>query len=208
MDQHERLTMSVGEAMYSLRAIRRQRPDPIPDEDLRLILDAAIQAPNGGNMQPWHFLVVTDPDLRAQFAPLYREAWWAKRNDSGWFTPEDLPDNYKGAMKLADEIGTSPALIFVCAMAKGAAAANSIIPSVQNLLLAARAVGVGGTITTLHPTIEDRVHELLGIPDKAQIVYCLPMGYPKGNFGPVSRKPLDEVSSLNTWGTRFSAPPS
>jgi nitroreductase len=200
MTSSERLTMPLGEALYSLRAIRKQKPDPIPDEDIETILDAAIQAPNGGNMQPWHFLVVTDPDLRAQFAPLYHEAWWAKRHDSGWYTPEDLPDAYKQAMHLADEIGNSPVLIFVCALAKGPAAANSIIPSVQNLLLAARSLGIGSTITTLHPTIEDRVHALFEIPDTAQVVYCLPLGYPRGNFGPVTRKPLDQVSSVNTWG--------
>jgi len=198
----ERMAMPLHEAVYSLRAIRRQKSDPIPDEDLRVILDAARQAPNGGNMQPWHFLVVTNDDLRAEFAPLYREAWWAKRNDSGWFTPDDLPDNYKGAMQLADEIGNSPALIFVCALAKGAAAANSIIPSVQNLLLAARALGVGSTITTLHPSVEDRVHALFEIPETAQVVYCLPMGYPKGNFGPVTRKPLELVTSFDRWGQK------
>ena len=77
-----RLDMSLGEAIYSLRAIRRHRPDPIPDADLTAIVDAAIQAPNGANMQLWHFLVVTDPALRADFAPLYKEAWWAKRQAS------------------------------------------------------------------------------------------------------------------------------
>ena len=201
MAHDERLNMPLSEAIYSWRAIRRQKSDPIPAEDLTTILDAAIQAPNGGNMQPWHFLVVTDDALRASFAPLYREAWWAKRADSGWYTPEDLPDAYRPAMRLADEIGNSPALIFVCAMVKGAAAANSIIPSVQNLLLAARALGIGSTITTLHPSVEDRVHDLFGIPDTAQVVYCLPLGYPKGNFGPVTRKPLDIVTSYNTWGS-------
>ena len=199
----ERLDMSLGDAIYSLRAIRRHKPDPIPDEDIELILDAARQAPNGGNMQPWHFLVVTDAELRAEFAPLYREAWWAKRHASGWFTPEDLPDNYKAAMKLADEIADTPVLIFVCATVKGSAAANSIIPSVQNLLLAARSLGIGGTITTLHPTVEERVHELFAIPDTAQIVYCVPMGYPRGNFGPVTRLPLADVSSWNRWGSQL-----
>lgn len=200
MTTGERLDMPLGEAIYSLRAIRRHKPDPIPDEDIQVILDAAIQAPNGGNMQPWHFLVVTDPDLRAEFAPLYREAWWAKRNDSGWYTPEDLPDEYKSPMKLADDIGNSPALVFVCAMAKGGGAANSVVPAVQNMLLAARCLGIGSTITTLHPSVEDRVHELFGIPETAQVVYCMPFGYPQGNFGRVSRKPLDQVSSFNQWG--------
>lgn len=202
--QQARLPMTLGEAVYSLRAIRRHRPEPIPHDDITTMLDAAIQAPNGGNMQPWHFLVVTDAEVRHAFAPLYREAWWAKRNDSGYYTPEDLPDNYTAAMRLADTIGDSPLLIFVCALAKGSAAANSIIPSVQNLLLAGRALGVGGTITTLHPTVDERVHELLSIPATAQIVYCIPMGYPKGKFGPVSRKPLSVVTSFNSWGQSFT----
>lgn len=196
-----RLDLPIGEAIYSLRAIRRLRPDPIPDEDLRIVLDAARQAPNGGNVQPWHFLVVTDPEVRAAFAPLYREAWWAKRHDAGYHGPEDLPDNYRPAMRLADEIGEAPALVLLCATARGSFAAASIIPAVQNLLLAARALGIGGTITTLHPTVEERVHELLGIPAEAQVVYCVPLGYPRGRFGPVRRKPLSEVSSRDRWGS-------
>ncbi|MGH1490204.1 MAG: nitroreductase family protein [Acidimicrobiales bacterium] len=198
----DRLSMPLGEAIYSLRAIRKLKPDPIPDADLEAILEATIKAPNGGNMQPWHFLAVRDPELRKQFAPLYHEAWWAKRRDSGYHTPEDLPDNYRSAMGLADEIGSAPVLVFICAMAKGAAAANSIIPSAQNLLLAARALGVGGTITTLHPTVEERVHELFEIPETVQIVYCIPLGYPRGRFGPTTRKPLSEVSSYDKWGQR------
>lgn len=200
MSTEERLSMPLGEAIFSLRAIRKLKTDPIPDDDIRAILEAAIRAPNGGNIQPWHFLVVRDAELRAEFAPLYHEAWWAKRHDSGYHGPEDLPDNYRSAMGLADVIGEAPALVFVCAMAKGSGAAGSVIPSVQNLLLAARALGVGGTITTLHPSVEDRVHELFAIPDTAQVVYCIPLGYPKGRFGPTTRKPLDEVSSSDRWG--------
>ncbi len=198
----ERLDMTLGQAIYSLRAIRRHRPDPIPDEDITAILDAAIQAPNGANMQLWHFLAVTDEDLRSEFAALYKEAWWAKRHESGWFKPEDLPEVYRSPMKLSDEIGNSPALVFVCTTVKGPDAANSIIPSVQNLLLAARCLGVGGTITTLHPSVEERVHTLFEIPDTAQVVYCIPLGYPRGNFGPVTREPLEKVSSRNRWGQR------
>lgn len=192
--------LSLGEAIYSLRAIRRIRPDPVPEEDLRAILDAARQAPNGGNLQPWHFLVVSDPDLRDQFAELYREAWWAKRHDAGYHGPEDLPDHFRSPMRLADEIGEAPVVVLLCATARGDAAASSIIPAVQNLLLAARAFGIGGTITTLHPTVEERIHELFAIPDHAQVVYCVPLGYPKGRFGPVTRKPLGEVTSRERWG--------
>jgi nitroreductase len=198
----ERLTMPLGDAIYSLRAIRRLRPDPIPDGDLRVILDAAIHAPNGGNAQPWRFIVLRDPDLRAKFAPLYREAWWAKRRDQGINGPEDIPAHdrvARAAMRLADEFGIAPVVVFVCATSRGAGAMGSVIPSVQNLLLAARALGIGGTITTLHPSVDERVHALLDIPETAQIVYCVPLGYPRGRFGPTSRKPLAEVCAFDRW---------
>ena len=203
MTTASRLSMSVGEAIFTLRAIRRFKSDPIPDADLRDILEAGIQAPNGGNMQPWHFLVVRDAELRAQFAPLYREAWWAKRRDAGIHGPEDIPPEnrvLRSAMRLADEIGQPPVLVLVCANAKGAGPMASVIPAVQNLLLAARSLGIGGTITTLHPQVEERVHRLFGVPDTAQVVYCVPLGYPRGSFGPISRNPLAEVCSYDRWG--------
>ena len=194
----ENLSMPLGEALYTLRAIRRLRSDPIADADLQTMLDAAIQAPNGGNLQLWHFVVVTDDELRRKFAPLYREAWWAKRRDEG-YDEGSLPERYAPARRLADEFGDAPVVVLFCAVARGSAAANAIIPAVQNLLLAGRALGIGGTITTLHPTVERRVHELFEIPDTAQVVYAIPLGYPKGRFGPVSRRPLSEVSSWNRW---------
>ena len=201
MTTASRLSMPLGEAIFSLRAIRRLKPDPIPDAIIRDILEAAIRAPNGGNAQQWHFLVVKDATLRAQFAPLYHEAWWAKRRDAGIHSPEDLPPTYRPAMRLADEIDQVPVLMLVCATVKGADAMGSVIPAVQNLLLAARALGVGGTITTLHPQVEERVHELFDIPPTAQVVYCIPLGYPHGRFGPNRRKPLTEVCSYDHWGS-------
>jgi nitroreductase len=201
MTPADRLSMPLGEALFSLRAIRRLKPDPIPDEVIRDILEAAIRAPNGGNTQPWHFLVVKEAALRQQFSRLYHEAWWAKRHDAGIRGPEDLPRHYQASMRLADSIGQVPVLVLVCATAKGVGPMGSVIPAVQNLLLAARALGIGGTITTLHPTVEERVHELFGIPPTAQVVYCIPLGYPQGNFGPNQRKPLPEVSSYDSWGT-------
>ncbi len=92
-------------------------------------------------------------------------------------------------------------MVLVCATARGPAAADNVIPAAQNLLLAARGLGIGGTITTLHPTVEERVHALFGIPDKAQVVYCIPLGYPRGKFGPTTRKPLGEVSAIDRWDT-------
>ena len=200
MSAESRLSMPVGEAIFTQRAIRRLKPDPIPESDLRDVLEAATRAPSGGNSQPWHFVVVADADLRAQFGPLYREAWWAKRRDAGILGPEDLPPEYKPAMRLADRIGEAPVIVLLCATAKGSGPMGSVIPAAQNLLLAARALGIGGTITTLHPQVEERVHALFRIPETAQIVYCLPLGYPRGRFGPTRRKPLTEVCSYDLWG--------
>jgi nitroreductase len=200
MTTASRLTMPLGEAIFSLRAMRRLKPDPIPHDVLHDILEAAIRAPNGGNQQPWHYIVVEDRATRAELGELYHEAWWAKRRDAGYHGPEDLPRHYHAAMRLADTIGHVPVLILVCATAQGPSAAASVIPSVQNLLLAARALGIGGTITTLHAQVEERVHRLCNIPATAQIVYCIPLGYPEGHFGPNVRKPLPEVCSFNRWG--------
>lgn len=201
MTTAERLSMSLGEAMFTQRAIRRFRPDPIADGDLRDVLEAAIRAPSGGNAQPWRFIVVKDVARRRELARLYHEAWWAKRRDAGARGPQDIPPGKgvtQSAMRLADEIGDAPAIVLVCATAKGAGA--SVIPATQNLLLAARALGIGGTITTLHPQVEERVHRLCGIPDSAQVVYCVPLGYPRGQFGPTQRKPLGEVAAWDRWG--------
>ncbi len=105
----------------------------------------------------------------------------------------------RSAMALADEIGQAPVVVLVCANARGAGAMAGVIPATQNLLLAARALGVGGTITTLHAVVDERVHELFDIPEDVQVVYCIPLGYPKGAFGSLDRKPLSEVTSLDRW---------
>jgi nitroreductase len=206
VDTAKRLAMPLGEAIFSQRAIRRFRPDPIADDDLRTILQSAIRAPSPANMQPWHFIVVTDRDVIARFAPLYREAWWAKRRGAGITKPEDIPAedrSMRAAMRLADEIGDAPVIVLLCALSKGLGAIGAVVPAAQNLLLAARALGIGGTITNLHADVEERVHALFGIPDTAQLVYCMPLGYPRGRFGPAQRHPLAEVSSRDRWGTPF-----
>ena len=207
MTTAERLNViPLGEALFTQRAIRRFKPDPIPEEVLEDIMEATIRAPNGGNNQQWRFILVKDAGLRGRLGELYREAWWAKRADAGIMGPEDIPpgkSSMRSAMRLAEEIGGAPALVLVCATAKGAQAAGSVIPSAQNMLLAARAFGVGGTIATLHPVVEERVHELFGIPAEAQVVYCMPLGYPRGEFGAVQRRPLTEVCAVDGWGNDY-----
>ena len=124
--------MTLGDAMYSMRAIRRFRPDPIEERDLRDLLDAARQAPSGGNRQGWRFLLVTGAEKRARLGELYQEAWWAKRKDEGISGPEDIPAGKgvrQSAMRLSGEIGDTPALVLVCATARGRGAVESVIPA-------------------------------------------------------------------------------
>lgn len=199
---HQRLAMPVGEAMFTQRSIRRFKPDPIPMEDLRLILEAAVKAPNGGNRQIGRFLVLTDRAVIRQFGALYREAWWAKRLDErGWTKPEDIPPEektYRSAAQLAEEMKDAPCIVLALAVPPGHA--NSVIPACQNLMLAARTLGIGSVPTTLHPKVMDRAYALLGIPKDVSFHFCIPLGYPRGSFGPTSRKPTSETTSLNRWG--------
>ena len=203
MTTENRLSMTLGEAIFSQRAIRRFKPKPVPYSDIRHVLEAAVRAPSGANDQPWHFIVIRDSEIRAEFGQLYREAWWAKRKEIGIRGPEDIPVNdriARSAMRLADEMDHAPVIVLVCATELGSRGMGSVIPATQNLLLAARSLGIGGTITTLHPVVEERMKKLFGIPETAQIVYCVPLGYPEGNFGPTNRRPVDEVCSGEKWG--------
>ena len=195
--EYERLSMPLGEAIFTQRAIRRFRPDPIPVDDIRLLVDAAVRAPNGGNRQVGRFLVVTDRDLLRQFGSLYREAWWAKRRDEGFAEYGDLPAAFHPAARLAEEIGDAPCIVFALALEHGPA--DSVIPAVQNLMLAARALGIGSVPTTLHPSVMTRFQELFGIPDSVGFHFCVPLGYPRGRFGPNRRRPTSETTFLDRW---------
>jgi nitroreductase len=194
---YSRLSMPLGEAIFTQRSIRRFKPDPIDVDDLHLILEAAVKAPNGGNVQVARFLVVNERTIIREFGALYREAWWAKRRDEGFQGPDDLPARYLPAAGLADAMPDVPCVVFALALHDGPA--NSVIPAVQNLMLAARALGIGSVPTTLHPTVMDRFHEMFAIPDRVGFHFCVPLGYPQGNFGPTVRKPTSETTFLNRW---------
>jgi nitroreductase len=193
-----RLSMPVGEAIFTQRSIRRFRAEPIALGDLRLILEAAVRAPNGGNQQIARFLVVNDRAAIREFGALYHEAWWAKRRDEGFQRREDLPPRYLSAAGLADSMADAPCVVF--AMGLGNGPANSVVPAVQNLMLAARAIGIGSVPTTLHPTVMARFHTMFAIPDDVGFHFCVPLGYPQGNFGPTTRLPTSTTSFLNRWG--------
>jgi len=209
--------IGLFEAMYSQRAIRRLRPDPVPDELLWRVLEAATKAPSGGNRQPWNFLVVRDPALKARIGAYYRQAW---DRTYGAMPPavraqqdEATQRNLRGAQYLADHMDQAPVHIFAClrdAPPPGGPAAGSyygsIFPAVQNLLLAARGLNLGAALTTLHKLYEGEIKELLGVPPEVELVALIPLGYPLGRYGPNRRLPVDKVVYWNRWGERRPGP--
>ena len=199
------LEMPIGEAMFTQRAIRRLDPHrPISEAHLKIVLDAASKAPSGGNTQPARFLVVRNKERIREFGKLYHEAWWAKRRDEyGWTSKEDIPSGsvYEMPSRLADEIVDAPAIILALS-AGGSRIAHSVFPSVQNLLLAARALGIGSVLTTLHPQVMERVYSMFGIPREVELHGCIPLGYPRGRFGPTRRFPTSETTSWERWNVR------
>jgi nitroreductase len=202
---HAKLSMPVGEAMFTQRAIRRFKPDPIPMDDLRLIIEAGVRAPNGGNRQIARFLLLTDRQRIREFGALYREAWWAKRRDEGhqWRSIDDIPveqKTHRSAAGLADAMRDVPCVVFALAMPPGWA--HSVIPATQNLMLAARALGIGSVPTTLHPSVMDRFNAMFGIPKDVAFHFCIPLGYPQGGFGPNVRRPTSETTYLDRWEAR------
>jgi len=203
LDPPSELTMPIGEAMFSQRAIRRLDPDrAVTDEQLEIILNAASKAPSGGNTQPARYLVIRDRAAIEEFGNLYFEAWWAKRRDAyGWSSKADIPEGsvYKLPALLADEMVNAPAVILVYSETSGVAAASTF-PGVQNLLLSARAMGLGTVLTTLHAQVMDRVNAMFGVPGEMVFHCCIPLGYPRGNFGPTSRLPTSATTSWGQWG--------
>ena len=201
------------EAMYSQRSFTRFRRDPVPREAIDKIIEAATKAPSGGNTQPWEFIVMTDPEVIAKVGGIYRDVWLSAR---GTQPPPDEPPAYQAARYLAIHMPEAPALILVCVdHTKGSAPytpgepiergryASSIWLAVQNLFLAARALGLGTRLTTAHLRGEQRIKEVLGIPDHLETVVLTPLGYPRGRFGPPNRRPAAEVTSYNWYGNRY-----
>ena len=202
--------MDLLEALHSLRAMRRLKSDPIPDDVLQRILQAAIRAPSGGNRQPWYFLVVREAELRRKLAelwnvgyqellkvPYYAEAV-AGRGDAA------RQRMMRSVQYLAAHLHEVPVHLIVCMDTDGQPPrfnhGSSIFPAVQNLMLAARSFGIGTVLTTIHSYRDAELKALLGIPEPIVVAALIPMGYPHGSFGAGPRKPLREVTFLERWG--------
>jgi nitroreductase len=205
--------MDVREALYTTRAMRRVKPDALPQEVVSRILDAAVRAPSGGNMQTWKFLVVTDPDVRAKLGPIYKDCiaqlWktvYAATLEKAQKVPDD-PDNaqwlriYRSAQWLADHFAEVPMLLFAFGDA------GSVYPALWNASLAARAEGVGSALTSVMSFFNrDLTLEVLGVPSEGAppLVACVTFGYPTGRWGVAQRNPVDQVTYENQWGTPLS----
>ncbi|MEZ5596973.1 MAG: nitroreductase family protein [Pseudomonadales bacterium] len=207
---------SVGllEGLTTMRAIRRYRAEPVPDEVLRDILFAATRGPSGSNRQPFRFLVLTDSPralaAKALIARGARQVWGAKREadqyDKGSGSKGNSPKaRMAGVMQAyVDNFESVPCLILPCYVPYRDTAAfmdgASLYPAVQNLLLAARALGYGGVITGFHGAVDAELRTLLGIPDNVRIGCTLTLGKPAGGHGSVRRRPMRELVYGDSWG--------
>ena len=200
---------NLFEVMSTMRAMRRLKLDPVPDELIRQILEAAIGAPNGGNRQVWTFLVVTDPEVKKQVQVYYQRAFEDHVRDH--YLHGDAPPGMTKAQHLRSldaveyltmHFHEAPVWIVPCledGETPRRAAGAGIYPAVQNMLLAARALGLGATLTTRHTSHHEEVDAIFGIPAGTHSFAILPIGYPMGNFGPTRRGSLAEVVRGSRW---------
>ncbi len=206
------------EIVGSTRAIKRLTSAPVPLELIRKVLDAGTKAPSGVNTQPWEFLVVRDVDTKKWVQERYLS--FAKERFGHVTKSLDTPHArvLRAVMHLAEHLHEAPVLVFVCGhrdwpavvpieqrVGKAPPPYGSIYPCVQNILLACRAVGLGASLTTIHHMFEEELAMHLGTPDDISLVALLPIGFPQGRFGPVTRKPARDLTHFDRWGRRGRA---
>ena len=192
--------MDVFEAMRTTRAMRRLDPSrPVSREDIWTIVEMATKAATGGNSQPVRWIVVEDEDKRRRLGDIYRECWDQIGAAYRQRTPADDTQTNRilnSADHLGQHMGESPFIIIPASRAGDAA---SVFPGVQNLFLAARARGLGTTLTTVHRLQEADVRAALGIPDDVQTWALIPVGYPTGKWGEAKRRPVEETTYWDGW---------
>jgi len=214
MEAREFLSMPLEEAMSTQRAIRRFKPDPVDDELVLHLIALALKAPTGGNAQNWEFIIVKDTWVKARLAALNRQAWRIYREIS---RRGAMPQADKSTLRmleaadwLAEHLQETPVLVVACLKGlippwppfASASLYASIFPSVQNLLLAARAAEVGAVLTTLPAWSRFLARRALGLPFNVTPYAVVPLGWPIGRYGPTRRRPVEEVVSLDRYGNR------
>ena len=221
--------IGLFDAIYSARALRRLKPDHVPEEIIARILDAAIRAPSAGNTQNWAFIVVRDGEQRRRLGMIYRKAsdiaseMYKARGRPAHMTEEQYRRLMTSGAYLWDHMGEAPVLLVPCLQERATPTlppsldamyerelayerrirGASIYPAVQNIILACRAFGLGTLITTNHIRCEDEVKALLGLPADVSTYALMPIGYPQGKFGPLARKPVSEVAYADRWGVAW-----
>lgn len=220
----DRLSMPLVEAMETQRAVRKVLPDPVDDAIVRRCIELALRAPTGSNGQNWQFVVVKDRAVKARFAARYRQAWRLYGAAGERVAGQDpsmrkVLDAVKWQVDHFEEI---PVLVVPCLELTGPSTGHvpflpkppiaesstygSIYPSVQNLLLAARAMGLGASLITLPLWSVTSARRILGLPWRVHPVCMVPLGWPRGRYGPTTRRPVDEVIHLDHYGTPFAVP--
>ncbi len=208
--------MGIFDVIYNCRAMRRIKPDAVPEELLLKLIDAANQAPSGSNIQNGRWIVVRDRAVKEKLGELNMRVFQAyTAPNSG--RPAELPHQSAEARARmvaavqwqAEHFAEIPVHIIAClqtgpgplrdTFSAGAGAGGSIWPGVQNLLLAARALGLAATPTTFAIADRAAAKEVLGLPDDIQPFALIPVGYPMGNFGPVKRRPVEEIMRWDRW---------
>jgi nitroreductase len=202
------------------RAMRRLKPDPVPDELIARILKAGVCAANGGNTQRWRFLVIKDREIKKKVQVWYKRAFdetvgprYLKSAPPPGVTRERYDRQHAAVEYLTDHFHEAPVWIVACVDTPGAdvqgsappgrSSGASIYPAVQNMLLAARALGLGATLTTRHLLYEKESEAALGLPPGVHSYAIIPIGYPMGNFGPVGRGPLKDIVYQDHWGSPY-----
>ena len=212
--------MDLIDGIMTLRAIRRFTTEPVTDDEVLTCLRAARQAPSGGNIQPWQFLVVRDAATRAALGEIYRRAYERYEPAMLAATPPFRDDaeaerhrrTVASARHLAEHFAQAPvAVLFLMPnismtlrddegpLHVGSPYA-SVYPAVQNFMLAARALGIGTTLTTVIRIYQDEVRQLLGIPDHVTQAGLVPVAYTRGtDFRPARRPPVEGITYWNGW---------
>ncbi len=214
--------MDLMDAIMTTRAIRRFADEAVTDEEIGECLKAAVQAPSGGNIQPWQFLVVRDPDIKRKIGEIYLRAWSRYRPAVQKLMPPPRSEEdaarfqriVDSSQHLADHFGEAPALVAFLMpdismtlsddqgpMDTGTPYA-SVFPAVQNFILAARSLGIGTTLTSVYRIYQDEVRALCSVPERYEIVAILPMGRPKGRFGVAPRRPAEAVTHWDRFGNK------
>lgn len=202
------------EIMETCRSMRRLKPDPVPDELIAKILQAGTCAPNGGNFQRWRFLVIKDRKIKEAVQVLYKRAFdetigprYLASEPPPGVSKERYLRQHAAVAYLTDHFHEAPVWIVACqedGANPGRAAGASVYPAVQNMILAARALGLGTTLTTRHLLYEKEAEAALGLPRGVHSYAILPIGYPMGKFGPTRRAPLRQMVYQDRWGEPYT----